>query len=173
MIIIRESSLSRIIQHIQTGKTFAVISAYRGEFSASENKFRHRQLAGAIRALGLGYIEQTSGYTYSDGTDHTVEEESFFIPGISYQQALALGGKFDQESILFKDEKIGFVLTFTITFTDAEGHSHRPGEIALRFKTDDREGVASFDPRVYKSAFSALKRANKVQKGRPFAYKTA
>lgn len=101
---LEESSLSRIWQHVEDDETsFAVISAYRGIYSEADNLKRHNELKGKIRAMGYGYIEQKSGYSYSnpeEGEDVSVEEKSFFIPNIDFKSAINLGRLFKQESIL-------------------------------------------------------------------------
>jgi len=165
---ITESSWSRILQHIEQTPSFAVISAYRG-VDQKENDLNHKKLKADVRKMGYGFIEQDSGYSYTDpksDEEGMVEEESLFIPNISYEDAMALGKKYDQESILFKDNERGFVLVYT---TESEGH--KIGDIDLNFEKKVGGKNITFDPSVLKIAFSALKRANKTQKGKPFAYK--
>jgi hypothetical protein len=104
--ILKEASLSRIWQHIQNGKTFAVISAYRGSNSEQENRSLHEKLKQDVRSKGYGFIEQKSGYTYANpqtGEEGNVEEQSLFIPEISKADAVSLATKYQQESILWKD----------------------------------------------------------------------
>jgi hypothetical protein len=104
--IIAESSFSRVWHHIDNAKTFAVISAFRGFNESKENLALHQRLKNDVRVLGLGYVEQESGYTYKEpktGEDSTVEERSLFIPGITFDQAVTLGNKYGQETIIFKD----------------------------------------------------------------------
>lgn len=96
-----ESSLSRIIQHIENpSSTFGQISASRNEFSKEENKQRHESLKKDVRKMGLGYIEMSGGFQEEDGN---VQELSLFIPNISKKNAIELGQKYGQFSILWKD----------------------------------------------------------------------
>jgi hypothetical protein len=143
--ILIEASLSRIWQHIQNGKTFAVISAYRGNYTEEENRKRHNQLKTDVRALGHGFIEQKSGYTYTDplsGEEGGAEEKSLFIPNISKADAVALGRKYTQESILWKDDS-RFVLLFI-----ADGSEKS-------FATTSN-GCMTFDANRVKDAYSEL-----------------
>jgi hypothetical protein len=96
-----ESSLSRIIQHIENpDSTFGQISAFRGEFGREENENRHEQLKKDIRNKGLGFIEMSGGFQEEDGN---VQELSLFVPNISKNDAISLGEKYGQFSILWKD----------------------------------------------------------------------
>lgn len=96
-----ESSLSRIIQHIETpSSTFGQISAFRGEFSRGENENRHDQLKKDVRNKGLGFIEMSGGFKEEDGS---VQELSLFVPNISKNDAIELGERYGQFSILWKD----------------------------------------------------------------------
>lgn len=103
---LRESSLSRIWQHVNNSKTFAVISAFKSTVGDDANIANHQKLKSDVKSLGLGYVEQKSGYTYMDQETHSnvrVEEMSVFVPNISLSDSLRLGSKYGQESILYKD----------------------------------------------------------------------
>lgn len=153
-----ESSISRIWQHITNGKNFAVISAFLGDDDELDME-SHKQLAKDIRQLGLGYIPLDSGYSYKDterGHDKIKNEKSYFIPNISKEDALQLGEKYGQETILWKDQD-EFVMI-------------RPdGGVEMTFKKDESDSL-TFDKDVLKMAFSSLLRANKSQKGKKFAF---
>ena len=96
-----ESSLSRIMQHIENpNSTFGQISAFRGEFSREENEKRHEQLKKDVRAKGLGFVEMSGGFKEEDGN---VQELSLFVPNISRKDAIELGERYGQFSILWKD----------------------------------------------------------------------
>jgi hypothetical protein len=149
---INESSLSRIWQHITNNDKFAVISAFKAELTEEENMERHDRLRSDIRRLGLGYVEQKSVYSYSAGSKQTVEEKSFFIPKINLEQALGLGKKYEQETIIYKDDKF-FVLI-------------RPNDrkVTMTFAKGSKERPLTFDPEVLQYANSELLKANNVQK---------
>lgn len=159
---LQESSLSRIWQHINNGDTFAVISAYASNLSEEKNLERHEKLRDDIKSLRLGYIEQKSGYTYFE-TGEIIQEKSFFIPEITLAVALGLGRKYNQETIIFKNND-RFVLIrpdnkqVEMTFskrTDMDKKSERP---------------LTFEPEVLKYAYSSLLKANENNKA-PYAFK--
>lgn len=103
---LREARKARLFQYIEDpGKSFAIISASRGEYSLEENVERTRQLKADVRALKLGYVELVGGYVETDKNGNKIEvtEPSLLIPGISKDKAIELGEKFEQESILFKE----------------------------------------------------------------------
>ncbi len=159
-----ESSLSRIWQHLQSNKTFGVVSAFVLEYSEDENLKRHEQLRSRIKSLKLGYIEQNSGYSYTPYKDAPederifVDEKSFFIPLITKNDIMKLGKDFLQESILFKDDN-----DFTLIFTD-----HRFGQVDMYFS---REGENfTFDKQSIKYAYSALIKGHKNNIDIKFAY---
>lgn len=166
---LRESSWSRVLQHIEKTPSFAVISAFRGVNTPEENEELHKTLKTDVRALGYGFIEQDSGYSYNDpstGEDGLVQEKSVFIPNISFGDAMNLGKKYGQESILYKDDNVGFALVYT-----TDGNGHKAGDADIKFQHKVGGKNITFDPETLKIAFSALKQANKTQKGKPFAYK--
>lgn len=154
---ITETSLSRIWHHIIKDQvTFGVVSAFRKEFSDGDNLILHKQLGKRIRALGLGSIEQKSGYTYLDDSEEVlVEERSYFIPNITLKDVLKLGLEFEQESILFKDNSGFFLIDCEI------------GEPIVTFSKGPLP--FTFSPTIVKQAFSQLIRTTVSQKVK-FAY---
>jgi len=172
--ILSESSWSRIIQHVEGDDDFAVISAYRSSNTDDKNLKQHEELKKDVRALGLGYIEQSSGYTYKDeesGKSEVRKERSLFIPKIDYKNAMLLGAKYNQESILLKNKNMGFVLVYTTGGTKDDGTKFKAGDIDIKFKSaKNKDGKITFDPEVLKYAYSSLLRANKSQKGKKYAF---
>lgn len=73
--LISEDSLSRTLQTVFS-KDFAILSAYRKEFSKKENIIRNRKLRGILNSLGLGvhqlighWREAENGVKYSDAKE--------------------------------------------------------------------------------------------------------
>lgn len=172
--VLSESSWSRIIQHVEGDDDFAVISAYRSNNTDDKNLAQHEKLKNDVRALGFGYIEQSSGYTYKDkssGKSEVREERSLFIPKIDYKNAMLLGAKYNQESILLKNKDKGFVLIYTTSGTKDDGSKFSIGDVDMTFKSKkDKDGKITFDPEILKYAYSSLLRANKSQKGKKYAF---
>lgn len=106
-----EASLSRIWQHIEGGRSFGIITAFRGGMSLSENRKRNQQLKSDIRKAGFGYFQLDGHYVENYGKEDAedVNEESFFVIGKEgYDSNLfgllkTLGSKYDQDSVLFKN----------------------------------------------------------------------
>lgn len=171
---LKESSWSRIIQHVENDDSFAVISAYLLNATPEDNLKRHSELRTDIRNLGFGYIEQDSGYTYKNkktGESFPVREKSFFIPKIDYDKAMKLAQKYDQESILYKDLEKGFVLVYAKDFVDNDDIPHKTHEIGMNFKfKKDNKGKITFNPDILKFAYSELIKANNTQRGKQYAF---
>ena len=97
---LQESSISRIYQHIENDKSFGVVSAFRGDYSKNENMERHSDLKKMVRDAGYGFIEMRGGY---NGDEGFVEELSLFVPQVSRKDIIKFGEKFDQHSVIYKD----------------------------------------------------------------------
>lgn len=177
---IEESSWGRIIQHIVSGSSFGVVSAFRGDnpingwqldkdnpnFSKLDEQ-AHLKLKEDIKRMGLGYIEQSSVYKGK-------EEKSFFVPNIKKEQIMMLGIKYNQQSIIYKDNN-SFNIIYTLNFIDDEGSSHKIGDIGMSFRGDkviNAQGrpTITFDPAILKYANSRLNRGSKSQMKQSYAF---
>ena len=117
---ISEASLGRLYQHI--GKdAILMISANRSELGKSENRANTNTLKRYIKAANFGYNRVKGGYKEKteDGSMVEVEEDSFLVYADKdkektlYKFGIALGKKFNQDSILFvsTEGKAQFVST--------------------------------------------------------------
>lgn len=123
-----EASIGRLKQHLDSGDVFVVVSAFRQEYSRSENHKRQRKLIGLIKSHTLskpneskiGHFDVVGGFDEEgkDGKKKTVEEISTFTVGKSDQTdkilklGLSLGKEFEQDSILYcHDGKVYEVFT--------------------------------------------------------------
>jgi len=126
---INETSEDKIINfHLKRG--FAMLTAFRSEYTLSQNRGRNRQLASRLKSLGYGFIKVTGGYTENIGPDNPnwddaeptsdpdirrlpIMEESFLVPmyDINVHDVVAdfntfksdmidLGKEFEQDSVL-------------------------------------------------------------------------
>jgi len=131
---INETSEERIINvHLKNG--FAMLTAFRSEFSFSENRSRNRQLANDLKNLGYSYIKITGGYIETITPDNPnwddadiiygrddirqlpIMEESFLVTMFNYKTGestdfksfrndmIKLGIKYEQDSILIAPPK--------------------------------------------------------------------
>ena len=96
---IAESSTSRIFQHLTTDDTWAIVSPYRSERSEKENLAKMTELKADARKYG--FIQFISRWVENG---EAFDERSLLIPNISVEDALALGRKYDQSSVIVKDE---------------------------------------------------------------------
>lgn len=112
-----ESSLSRMWQHVEDGRSFGIVTAYRGQEGTPEelktNKANNKKLKAGIRAAGFGFVSISGHFPEKDeetGKDIDVSEEGFIVISNTTGKddklkttLKALGKKFNQDSILYKD----------------------------------------------------------------------
>lgn len=178
---IEETKPERLKHHIFNDKSFANISASRTndeyeildtddeetkkykrmmkQKQAAENNRKTEQLKRDIKALGLSYIK-TYGAWRDEG--QPTYEESFLIPNISKEQALALGKKYKQYSIIHKDKNSDKAYMYITLDNDSFGN------VDMAFDVSKQKGVnTAIEPLNLKpySGYSGLKR-----KGKGFNY---
>jgi hypothetical protein len=116
---LNEASLGRIYQHVVSNpkmKNWGVVTASRGELTSAENKQRNKELENDLRKLGYGFVHVDGMWQecrkpdteYKDCPDDMkvpTQEKSLFVPNISQQHIQSLGKKYQQDSVLFADEK--------------------------------------------------------------------
>ena len=105
-----ETGLSKLLQHIKDKNTFAII----GSQDQDNKKDRLNDLIDEIRVLssrksGIGFNHIDGVYTYENGKKGT--EYSLIIYNLSKEDALKMGNKLNQESIIWKDENFFGMLT--------------------------------------------------------------
>lgn len=106
---LKESSLSRVLTHINKTKEFGVMSPFRKEKSDKENESDYAELKTKVRELGYGFIELRGGYVGDEGF---FPEKSLFIPNIKRKEIIEFGKDYIQHSVIHKNEK-NFVLIGT------------------------------------------------------------
>lgn len=162
---LQEASLGNIYKRISRDDcTSAIISPYRGEFSEEENKQRLLKLKSDVRNLKLGFNQLLSKWVEND---EEFDEQSLFIPNISYKDAFNLSKKYNQSSFIFKDEN-GLREICTTPF---EGYNE--GDVVRTFFTDKNH---LFNFKDAQEVFSKLKSGpvSKLIKGsnnKPFQFK--
>jgi hypothetical protein len=117
---INEASLGRVYQHVtrSASKSFAILTAFRGGYSKSQNLQRNKQLQSDVRSLGKGFFKvkgywiecQDSRFEYNCCPDEwkiPVIEDSLFVPDISFDDAVRLCKKYDQDAIVYMGEETG------------------------------------------------------------------
>ena len=154
-----EASLGRVYQHVSADKnvkSWGMITAYRSANTPKENRILNKELAGTIRAKGLGFFKvegrwrecQDVNVKYADcPTDKLVDsiEITYFVPNISMDLVHELGKKYDQDSVLY-------------------GGSETKGNAHLIFRDGSHDDVGKFHPNTIQQAYS------KMKGGRTFAF---
>ena len=163
---INEASLGRIYQHVVSNpkmKNWGVVTASRGELTPAENKQRNKELETDLRKLGYGFVHVDGMWQecrkpdteYKDCPDDMkvpTEEKSLFIPNISQEHIQALGKKYQQDSVLFADDKAK--ANGEATFIDSKsGESFNigkfsPGKIAQGYSKMKGGKVFTFEPQA-------------------------
>ena len=157
---LNESSLSRILQHIESDRSFGVLSAFRGGLSKKENMERHADLKDKVRGMGYGFIEMRGGYKEEDGG--FVNELSLFVPGIDKRALVDLGSDLDQDSVIYKD-KNSFELVGTNRATGK-------GKVLMNFRGGGGKDSITLAKDVIKDFFSSLVKGS--QRGKKFLFQT-
>lgn len=107
-----EASLTRVWQHAESPDTaFAILTAFRGEFTYEDNVKRNRALAADLRSEGYGFFYLDGYWIENEGTEdeRRVKEDSLFVVTKRDQDFAntihRLGNRFDQEAVVVKDRK--------------------------------------------------------------------
>ena len=96
---------------------FAILSADRSERTPEENKEKSEELKKDIKSMGYWYTELKGGYVEvgKNGKRVPVDgEDSFIVPNMTKEEAMELGKKYDQDTVMFKDAK-AHTLQYIIT----------------------------------------------------------
>lgn len=115
---INETKASRFNKHLDdTEKSFAAVSAERSmpqinnrEKQRYLNHKRTKVLEKLLKAWGLkGFIKTKGGFDEAgqprvEINGNLSEEDSFFVPNITKEQAVRLGKLFNQDSVMFKEK---------------------------------------------------------------------
>jgi hypothetical protein len=95
-------TIDKIWEVIDSGDFFCVISSYFAGTDPDTLREEHEELKRDILKLKYECLEQSFGYTYSDGKGQTtVQRKSWVVPLMTYKELLALGKKWQQETIAF------------------------------------------------------------------------
>lgn len=108
---LKEASLSRVWQHVESDRPIALLTAFRGEYDREENVRRNKELAATIRKLGYGYFFVDGYWIENQGTPeevHVAEDSMFVIApeGADEKfrsQMISLSDKYNQDGVLVKD----------------------------------------------------------------------
>lgn len=159
-----ESSLNRIMQHVQNAKTdgFAILTSWRQSNDKRTNQSNFQALQSFVREKGLGFIQlrghwqecQDTEVPYSQcPQDQMVDsvEPSIMVFKIDLKTATALGKQFDQDAVVYGGPETG-------------------GSTQLHFKDGTTLNLGEFNPMAISQAFSEFRsKQDKKAKGLPRA----
>lgn len=105
-----ESSLSRVWQHVDSGRPIAILSAFRAKYDQKENIKRNVELATRLQAKNYGYFFVDGAWKeeQDDGSTVDVKEDSIFVVGKEGEEEqfikdiVELGKRYDQDGVLIK-----------------------------------------------------------------------
>ena len=159
---LNEASLSRVYQHFTKSgeKSFGVVTSWRIKtargkpFSNEANIENFNRLKNTIRGLGLGYFVlkghwrqcSDSNAKYGDCPPEKLldtVEPSLFVPGLSWEEALAVAKEYEQDALIWSGPKTkgGVVLLYKTGKTKSLG-KFRPDKIAQGYS--ESRGGRSF-----------------------------
>lgn len=155
-----ESSLSRIMQHIEKDSNFGVMSPFRGDNTDKQNEDSYKELASLVRKMGYGYIALKGGYQEENGF---INEKSLFILNISKKEMIDLGKKYDQHSVIVKDKG-----SFEMIGTNKNAGI---GKVLVKFDTTKGKNLSLDNGgEIFKQFFSQLVKGS--HRGRKFQFKS-
>jgi hypothetical protein len=115
--------------------------------SEKENKARHEELKKLVRSMGYGFIEMRGGYRGDEGY---AEELSLLIPNITKREIVALGRKYEQHSVMYKNNK-----DFYYIGTNEEAGI---GKVLMRFRKGEGQNNLELAKHKVIDFFSKLKK---------------
>jgi hypothetical protein len=143
-----EAKFSRVFQYVEDDKRdFGILSAFRSVNSEKENKARHEELKKLVRGMGYGFIEMRGGYRGDEGF---AEELSLLIPNITKREIVALGRKYQQHSVMHKNNK-----DFYYIGTNEEAGI---GKVLMRFRKGEGQNNLELAKHKVIDFFSTLKK---------------
>ncbi len=143
-----EAKLSRVFQYVEDdNKDFGIVSAFRAANSDKENRAKHDELKKLVRSMGYGYIELVGGYKGDEGYS---EELSLLIPNITKREIVALGRKYVQHSVMYKNNE-----DFYYIGTNEEAGI---GKVLMRFRKGEGQGNLALAKHKVIDFFSKIKK---------------
>jgi hypothetical protein len=148
------STLSRVWEMWKNeDRSFAILTAFRGEYDLEENIRRNLALAADVRAKGYGYHWLDGYFIENKGTpeEKKVEEDSLFVSAPKgksenlKKDVMALLAEYKQEMAVFKPEKSNgevFLLSRSGEMISI-GKSLLPNQIAENY-SELRNGKGTF-----------------------------
>ena len=156
-----EGGTSRLYNNITNMGNWAIVSPFRSERTEKENMSLLRELKGIAKKYG--FVEFISRWV-EDG--EAFDERSLFISNIPKKDAIKLGKKYDQSSVIVRDEDG----CYEVCTTPFENYSE--GDIVRRFNIDGKKVLNIDDAENIFSKRVGGPVSKPVRGNRPFTLKT-
>jgi hypothetical protein len=164
---LNEATLVRLYRHT-TDRNIGIISAFRGRYTKQENMKRSSDLESLIRAAGFGFYRLEGHYIEGYGSEQSkdVKERSYLIIGNKGDDSgnlkgflRKMGGKFNQDSVLYKPFDSKAAVLIGTQAQDEDGN-------AVEFPGMGKEfSVGEFKPMKVNQFYSKMK-------GKPFVFES-
>ncbi|MBO7730926.1 MAG: DUF3293 domain-containing protein [Methanobrevibacter sp.] len=154
-----ESRTSRVYQHLTSDKDWAIVSPYRGENTSVQNRINMSKLKSEVRKMGYGFIQMLSRWV-EDGEDF--DEESLLIPDMKKSEAISLGKRYNQSSVIVND-KNGCVEICTTPF-----ESYKEGDVVRKFNLGNNSPMNIEDAEAIFSHQKSGPVSKPLKGGKPF-----
>lgn len=158
---VNEASLSRAYRHTIDGN-FAILTSWRKSNSKEQNLAQYRSLQSDVRSLGHGFFHllghwrecQDPTVPYNDCPADQLsdtKEPSIFVVGIGMQDAKRLGGKYQQDAIIYSGPET-------------------KGIVHLVFRDGTAMDLGKFSPSRISQAYSRVRTRGKRQPPNSFVF---
>jgi len=152
--LINESSLSRVWQHTQSNRPFALLTAFRNEHTYDENVVRNKSLAASLKNAGYGYFYVDGYWIENEGTPEEVHvsEDSIFVIGTEggddeFLRTIINAGKhWDQDAVLVKaNGVIGIYAGGELDFTLQDFAAGNSSEVYTKLRNNKKSNTFIFE----------------------------
>lgn len=107
---LQEASLSRVWKNTKSNRPFALLTAFRGEYTYEKNVQLNKKLAAQLRKEGHGFFFVDGAWIENQGTEDEIEvsEDSIFVIGnegddVNFLKKMIVHGKeYNQDNVLVK-----------------------------------------------------------------------
>ena len=139
--LLKEGGTYRIYSHLKEDDKWAIISPYRSNRTKQENETKMRELKSDVRGMGYGYTELKSVWSETDietGKVIRSNEYSLLIYDMDVATAIRLGEKYEQSSILVKNDNTVAEIC-TTPFETWDGKNMSKGDVVRTFDVSGKE----------------------------------
>lgn len=137
--LLNEGGTYRIYSHLKDDDKWVIISPYRSNKTDNENKENMKELKSIVKNSGYSYTELKAVWTERDkdtGEINRSNEYSLLIYNMGKRKAIELGKKYEQSSVLVKENDSIYEYCTTDFVTD-DGRNMSVGDVVNVFKINN------------------------------------